>query len=62
VTSVEYEGSVFLVHLETRSGSACILAHHGADAPSQGDEITVNWDSEATHLFSKTSGQRIQSS
>lgn len=62
VNSVEYEGSVFLVHLETQSGAACILAHHGSNAPSPGDDITVGWDNASAHLFSKTSGQRMQSS
>ena len=60
VASVEYEGSVYLVHLVTRSGAACILAHHGADAPAAGDEITVGWSSEAAHLFSKATGNRIE--
>ncbi|MDW3225715.1 MAG: ABC transporter ATP-binding protein [Paracoccaceae bacterium] len=62
VNSVEYEGSVFLVHLKTQSGASCILAHHGSDAPLPGDDITVGWDTTAAHLFSRTSGQRIQSS
>lgn len=62
VASVEYEGSVYLVHLRTQSGAACILAHHGAEAPSQGEEIEVYWDSPAAHLFSRTSGDRIHSS
>lgn len=62
VKSVEYEGNVFLVHLKTQSGAACILAHHGADAPSPGDDITVSWDNASAHLFSKASGERIQSS
>jgi sn-glycerol 3-phosphate transport system ATP-binding protein len=59
VASVEYEGSVFLVHLVTQSGAACILAYHGPDAPLPGDEITVGWASEAAHLFSKATGDRI---
>jgi len=62
VSSVEYEGNVFLVHLTTGSGAACILAHHGQDAPSPGDEIVVNWTSDAAHLFSSATGQRIPSS
>ena len=61
VLSVEYEGSVFLVHLIAASGARSILVHHGADAPSSGEEITVNWESGATHLFSRSSGQRISS-
>jgi sn-glycerol 3-phosphate transport system ATP-binding protein len=62
VASVEYEGNVFLVHLIAHSGARFILAHHGPDAPSPGDEIYVSWDSSAAHLFSKTSGQRISNS
>jgi sn-glycerol 3-phosphate transport system ATP-binding protein len=61
VLSVEYEGSVFLVHLIAQSGARFILAHHGADAPSAGDDITVSWDNGAAHLFSRASGQRITS-
>ena len=62
VFSVEYEGSVFLVHLIGASGARFILALHGADAPSPGDETTVSWDNDAAHLFSRASGQRITSS
>ncbi|AGI66487.1 putative glycerol-3-phosphate ABC transporter ATP-binding protein [Octadecabacter antarcticus 307] len=61
VTSVEYEGSVFLVHLMSPSGSPFILSYAGADVPEQGDAITVGWTRAATHLFSKTTGQRIPS-
>jgi sn-glycerol 3-phosphate transport system ATP-binding protein len=59
VTSVEYEGSVFLVHLVSPSGSPFILSHSGENVPVQGDEITVGWARAKTHLFSKTTGQRI---
>ena len=62
VSSVEYEGSVFLVHLKSQSGEPFILAHHGADAPSPGDDIQVSWTDDAAHLFSRASGQRISSS
>ncbi len=61
VFSVEYEGSVFLVHLIAASGARFIMAHHGADAPQAGEDITVCWDNSAAHLFSRTSGQRISS-
>jgi sn-glycerol 3-phosphate transport system ATP-binding protein len=61
VFSVEYEGSVFLVHLVSASGARFILAHHGADAPPVGENITVSWDNAAAHLFSRASGQRISS-
>lgn len=59
VTSVEYEGSVFLVHLMSPLGSSFILSHAGANVPGQGDDITVGWARAATHLFSKTTGQRL---
>ena len=57
VTSVEYEGSVFLVHLVSPSGSPFILSHSGENVPVQGDEITVGWTRATTHLFSKTTGR-----
>jgi ABC-type sugar transport system ATPase subunit len=59
VSSVEYEGNVFLVHLKSSSGAPFILSHAGDDVPEQGDEITVGWARAATHLFSKSTGQRI---
>ena len=61
VKSVEYEGNIFLVHLRTKSGAAGILAHHGADAPSPGDNIVVGWRNEEAHLFSNRTGERISS-
>ena len=62
VSSVEYEGSVFLVHVMTGSGAPFILAHHGADAPEPGANIVVGWANDAAHLFSSKTGQRIPSS
>lgn len=59
VASVEYEGSVFLVHLVSPSGSKFILSHSGEDVPTQGTEIVVGWDRSATHLFSKSTGKRV---
>lgn len=59
VASVEYEGSVFLVHLVSPSGSKFILSHTGEDVPAQGTEIVVGWDRSATHLFSKSTGKRV---
>ncbi|WP_187429875.1 sn-glycerol-3-phosphate import ATP-binding protein UgpC [Roseobacter fucihabitans] len=59
VASVEYEGSVFLVHLQSQSGAPFIVAHHGADEPEPGQELDVGWANDAAHLFSKASGQRI---
>lgn len=61
VASVEYEGSVFLVHLISPSGSPFILSHAGENVPEQGDEITVGWTRAATHLFLKSTGQRVAS-
>ncbi|MFK8034082.1 MAG: ABC transporter ATP-binding protein [Hyphomicrobiales bacterium] len=59
VESVEYEGSVFLVHLVSPSGSKFILSHAGENVPQQGAEVIVGWDRSATHLFSKSTGQRV---
>jgi len=59
VNNVEYEGSVFLVHLVTRSGSRIILSHPGEGAPAQGDEVMLGWDKNSTHLFSKKSGELV---
>lgn len=59
VASVEYEGSVFLVHLVSPSGSKFILSHSGEDVPIQGTEIIVGWARSATHLFSKSTGDRV---
>lgn len=56
VANIEYEGSVFLVHLVTRSGSRVVLSHAGDGVPQEGDEITVGWDRKSTHLFSKVDG------
>jgi hypothetical protein len=59
VTNIEYEGSVFLVHLVSPSGSKFILSHAGENVPAQGTEITVGWDRSTTHLFSKSTGNRV---
>lgn len=59
VASVEYEGSVFLIHLISPSGSKFILSHAGEDVPIQGTEIIVGWNKSATHLFSKSTGTRV---
>lgn len=59
ITSVEYEGSVSLMHLASSSGTSFILSHSGEDMPSLGEEITVGWSQAATHLFSKRMGERI---
>jgi ABC-type sugar transport system ATPase subunit len=60
VSSVEYEGSVFLVHLVSPSGTPFILSHGGDDVPEQGAEITVGWPRAATHFFSSKTGQRVK--
>ena len=59
ITSVEYEGSVSLMHLKSTSGVSFILSHSGEDMPSLDEEITVGWSQSATHLFSKQTGERI---
>lgn len=59
VASVEYEGSVFLVHLVSPSGSRFILSHSGEDVPIQGADIVVGWHKTATHFFSRSTGERI---
>lgn len=59
ITSVEYEGSVSLVHLKSVSGASFILSHPGDALPSLEEEITVGWAQNATHLFSKQTGERI---
>lgn len=59
VTNIEYEGSVFLIHLVSQSGTKFILSHAGEGVPSQGDEVVVGWDRTATHLFSESSGDRV---
>jgi len=59
VTSVEYEGSLFLIHLISPSGTRFILSHTGESVPNQGDEVVVGWDRTATHLFSKSTGDRV---
>ncbi len=59
VAAVEYEGSVFLIHVETPSGARLVLSHSGAEVPQEGDTITLGWDRPATHLFSKETGTAI---
>ena len=58
ITSIEYEGSVSLVHLTSASGQKFILSHSGNDIP-QNDKIAVGWSQDATHMFSKHTGERI---
>lgn len=62
ITSIEYEGSVSLVHLTSASGASFILSHSGDALPSLEEEITVGWTQSATHLFSKRTGERILTS
>ncbi|MHA7874529.1 ABC transporter ATP-binding protein [Roseivivax sp.] len=59
VQSLEYEGKVTLVHLETRSGARAIVSHGGLEAPEPGTEVTFGWDHQATHFFSKQGGSAI---
>ena len=56
VVSSEYEGSVFLVHLVTRTGARLSLSHRGDSIPADGSEVTLGWDRKNTHLFSKRTG------
>ena len=62
ITSIEYEGSISLVHLTSASGARFILSHSGDDLPSVEEEISVGWSQSATHLFSKRTGKRILTS
>jgi sn-glycerol 3-phosphate transport system ATP-binding protein len=59
IKSIEYEGSVSLVHLVSVSGTKFILSHQGDYMPSQQSEIVVGWPQKATHFFSKRTGMRI---
>jgi sn-glycerol 3-phosphate transport system ATP-binding protein len=59
ITSIEYEGSVSLVHLVSASGARFILSHSGDEMPSGEAEVIVGWPQNATHLFSKRTGERI---
>ena len=59
ITSSEYEGSVFLVHLVTASGARLSLSHRGEAVPADGSEVTLGWDRKATHLFSKRDGNAL---
>ena len=59
ITSIEYEGSVSLVHLVSASGARFILSHSGDNMPSQQEKIIVGWPQNAMHLFSKRTGERI---
>ncbi len=53
ITSIEYEGSVFLMHLVTPSGARLTLSHRGESVPEEGSAVNVGWDRRAMHLFSK---------
>jgi len=59
VRSVEYEGKVFLVQMVTAAGTSLVLSYSGASVPQEGEEITVGWRREQTHLFSKKNGKAI---
>ena len=54
IKSIEYEGSVSLVHLVSVSGTKFILSHQGDYMPSQQSEIVVGWPQKATHFFFET--------
>jgi ABC-type sugar transport system ATPase subunit len=57
VQSVEYEGKVFLIHLRTPAGTSMVVSYPGGSVPAEGEEITVGWDRDATHVFSKSDGK-----
>jgi sn-glycerol 3-phosphate transport system ATP-binding protein len=57
VKSVEYEGKVFLVHLQTEAGASIVMSYPGGSVPEDGMEVTVGWDRDATHVFSKSDGK-----
>ena len=59
ITSIEYEGSVVLVHLVSRSGARLSVSHSGDTVPAEGAEVKLGWDRKATHLFSKPDGKRL---
>ena len=59
ITSIEYEGSVSLVHLMSATGARFILSHSGDHMPSGEVEVVVGWPQNATHLFSKRTGERV---
>ena len=60
ITSIEYEGSVFLVHLVTPSGAQLSLSHRGAGVPEDGAEVQVGWNRKAMHVFSKQDGNAVE--
>ncbi|MFK7889812.1 MAG: ABC transporter ATP-binding protein [Granulosicoccus sp.] len=59
VISVEYEGNVFLVHLQSSSGERFIVSHAGGNIPEDGSEVCVGWTHTALHLFAADGGGRI---
>ncbi len=60
ITSIEFEGSVSLVHLVSASGAGFTLSYPGGDMPALAQDIVVGWMRSATHLFSKRTGDRIR--
>ncbi|WP_116085220.1 ABC transporter ATP-binding protein [Tropicimonas sp. IMCC34011] len=59
VKSVEYEGKVFLIHLETAAGTSIVQSYSGPSVPQYGEEVTLGWAREHTHMFSKKDGRVI---
>ena len=51
VHSIEYEGNVFLIHMETPSGERLVVSHSGESVPEDGAEVRVGWTRAATHMF-----------
>ncbi len=61
ITSIEYEGSVYLVHLVTTSGAQLSLSHHGENVPEDGARVQLGWSRNAMHVFSKHDGHAEKS-
>ncbi|MCP5151713.1 MAG: ABC transporter ATP-binding protein [Ectothiorhodospiraceae bacterium] len=59
IEAIEYEGSISLVRLVAPSGARVVMAHPAAETLVEGEQVTVGWDREATHLFSKAHGGAI---
>lgn len=54
VTDIQYQGSDYLIHMATLSGTPVVLSYSGENVPVKGDEIIAGWKAEAAHMFTKT--------
>ena len=59
VLNIEYEGKVFLVHMETASGERFVVSHARDSVPEDGAEVRVGWTRTATHMFATDGGGRM---